>query len=295
MSGRSLPPTWTEAVPSLIRWKPAAPPPCSVMSLPCSWYTMRAWDAIDVRAFLPNPANRSVAPNASTISGSAAMPAPKSSRAAVGSRANVSPAPRASNGDRVRGMPDLSPRREQLMRAATRVTAEQGLRGLTHRAVDREAGVSMGSCSAYYRTRAALQEGLAQYVASTAAADVTALTEELRACPPDDDRKVELTSRMFLRWLAERDLLPARLELELAATRDTRLAAVLTAWRATLVGVVAAIAAERGLDDADERAEALVASADGILLAALVRPVRGRRAFVTSALGRLMGRLTEPV
>jgi hypothetical protein len=26
-----------------------------------------------------------------------------------------------------------------------------------------------------------------------------------------------------------------------------------------------------------------------------VRPVRGRRAFVTSALGRLMGRLTEPV
>ena len=51
----------------------------------------------------------------------------------------------------------------------------------------------MGSCSAYYRTRAALQEGLAQYVASTAAADVTALTEELRACPPDDDRKVELT------------------------------------------------------------------------------------------------------
>ena len=58
------------------------------------------------------------------------------------------------------------------MRAATRVTAEQGLRGLTHRAVDREAGVSMGSCSAYYRTRAALQEGLAQYVASTVAADV---------------------------------------------------------------------------------------------------------------------------
>jgi DNA-binding transcriptional regulator YbjK len=179
------------------------------------------------------------------------------------------------------------------MRAATRVTAEQGLRGLTHRAVDREAGVSEGSCSAYYRTRAALQEGLAQYVASTAAADVTALTEELRACASDDDRKVELTSRLFLRWLAERDVLLARLELELAATRDQRLAAVLTAWRATLVGAVAAIAVERGLDDADERAEALVASADGILLAALVRPTRGRRAFVTSALGRLMGRLTE--
>ena len=192
-------------------------------------------------------------------------------------------------------MPDLSPRREQLMGAATRVTAEQGLRGLTHRAVDREAGVSEGSCSAYYRTRQALQEGLAQYVASAAAADVEALTAELRACGPDDDRKVELTSRLFLRWLTERDVLLARLELELAAAREPRLAAVLTDWRSRLVGVVAAIATEAGLDDADERAEALVASADGVLLAALLRPARGRRAFVTSALGRLMGRLTEPV
>jgi DNA-binding transcriptional regulator YbjK len=190
-------------------------------------------------------------------------------------------------------LPDLSPRREQLMRAATHVTAEQGLRGLTHRAVDRQAGVSEGSCSAYYRTRAALQEGLAQYVASTVAADVTALTEELRVCGPVDERKVELTSRLFLRWVTERDILLARLELELAATRDQRLAAVLNAWRATLVGVVAAIAAERGLADSQDRAEALVASADGILLTALVRPARGRRAFVTSALERLMGRLTE--
>ena len=180
------------------------------------------------------------------------------------------------------------------MSAATRVVAEHGLRGLTHRAVDREAGVSEGSCSAYYRTRRALQEGLAQYVASTAAGDVTALTEELRGCGPDDDRKVELTSRLFLRWLQERDVLLARLELELAAARDAELAAVLTEWRTRLVALVAGMASERGLDDAEQRAEALVASADGILLAALVRPARGRRAFVTSSLERLMGRLGVP-
>jgi DNA-binding transcriptional regulator YbjK len=181
-----------------------------------------------------------------------------------------------------------------MMAAATRVVAEQGLRGLTHRAVDREAGLSVGSCSAYYRTRQALQQGLARYVAAAVADDVTALTEELRDCGPDDDRKVELTSRLFLRWLQERDVLLARLELELAAARDPELAAVLTDWRRGLVGLVAAIASERGLDDAHQRAEALVASADGVLLAALVRPARGRRAFVTSALGRLMGRLADP-
>ncbi len=174
------------------------------------------------------------------------------------------------------------------MAAATRVVAEHGLRGLTHRAVDREAGLSEGSCSAYYRTRRALQEGLAQYVASTVNADVTALTEDLRACGGDDERKVELTSELFLRWLHERDVLLARLELELAAARDPDLAAVLAEWRSRLVRLVASIAVERGLDAADQRAEAMVASADGVLLAAQMRPARGRRAFVTSALQRLM-------
>ena len=180
------------------------------------------------------------------------------------------------------------------MAAATHVVAELGLRGLTHRAVDREAGLSEGSCSAYYRTSRALQDALAQYVAASAAADVTELTEELRACGPDDDRKVELTAQLFLRWLQERDVLLARLELELAAARDAELAAVLTEWRTRLVGVVAAMASERGLGDAAQRAEALVASADGVLLAALLRPARGRRAFVTSSLERLLGGLADP-
>jgi AcrR family transcriptional regulator len=195
-------------------------------------------------------------------------------------------------------MPDLSPRREQLMRAATRVTAEHGLRGLTHRAVDREAGLSEGSCSAYYRTRQALQQGLAQYVAAAGAEDVVALTDELRDCGPDDDRKVEPTSALFLRWLEERDQLLARLELELAATRDPELAAVLAQWRVRLVGVVVSIIDARGVERAEERAEALVAAADGILLAALMRAPRGRIAFVTSSLERLMGGLaavTDPV
>jgi AcrR family transcriptional regulator len=195
-------------------------------------------------------------------------------------------------------MPDLSPRREQLMRAATHVTADHGLRGLTHRAVDREAGLSEGSCSAYYRTRQALQQGLAEYVAGAGAADVMALTEELRDCGPADDRKVELTSALFLRWLEERDQLLARLELELAATRDPDLAALLAQWRVRLVGVVASIMDAHPAEGVEQRAEALVAAADGILLAALLQAPRGRRAFVTSALERLMhglGAVTDPV
>jgi DNA-binding transcriptional regulator YbjK len=191
-------------------------------------------------------------------------------------------------------MAELSPRRRQLMAAATRVVADQGLKGLTHRAVDRVAGVSEGSCSAYYRTRQALQEGLAQYVASTAAGDVAVLTDDLRECGPDDDRKVELTTRLFLRWLSERDVLLARLELELAAARDPSLAAVLAEWRERLVGLVAAIMDDRGVDDSQQRAEVLVAALDGVLVTALLRPARSRRAFVAASVERLMRGLAEP-
>ena len=41
----------------------------------------------------------------------------------------------------------LSPRRRLLVNAAIEVVAANGLRGLTHRAVDREAGLPEGSCS----------------------------------------------------------------------------------------------------------------------------------------------------
>lgn len=187
--------------------------------------------------------------------------------------------------------PGLSPRRRELLAAATRVVAEHGLRGLTHRAVDREVGLSEGSCSAYYRTSRALREALAQYVAAAVADDVAALAEELRAYGPGDDRRVELTGQLFWRWLQDRDVLLARLELDLAATRDAELAAMLADWRARLVSLVASIATDRSPRDAADRAEALVAAADGVLMAALLRPVRGRRAFVTSALERLLGGL----
>ena len=50
-------------------------------------------------------------------------------------------------------MPELTPRRREILDAAVEVLAEQGLKGLTHRAVDRRAGLSEGSSSAYFRSR----------------------------------------------------------------------------------------------------------------------------------------------
>jgi DNA-binding transcriptional regulator YbjK len=50
----------------------------------------------------------------------------------------------------------MSDRRTQLADAALAVVSTQGLKGLTHRAVDAKAGVAVGTTSNYFRNRAAL-------------------------------------------------------------------------------------------------------------------------------------------
>src|SRR5690242_3314965 len=131
--------------------------------------------------------------------------------------------------------PALSPRRRQLLDAALHVIADEGLRGLTHRAVDRRAGLPEGSCSAYLRTRSALQQALTEYVAGELLADVDALAERLRTGVEPADEGVNPAVELFLRWLDQRELLVARLELTMAATRDAELSRLLADHRARLV------------------------------------------------------------
>ena len=70
----------------------------------------------------------------------------------------------------------------------------------------------------------------------------------------------------------------------MAATRDAELARLLAEHRARLIELVGGIMASLGKEHGDARAEALVASYDGILLAALLKPARERRAFLSRSL-----------
>jgi DNA-binding transcriptional regulator YbjK len=185
-------------------------------------------------------------------------------------------------------------RRRELLDAALHVVADEGLRGLTHRAVDRRAGLPEGTCSAYLRTKQALLLAVAEHVASTAAGDVDALAEELAGCAGDDDLAIARTLAMFERWLDEREVLLARLQLSLEAPRNPDVARVLAAARARLVAVVDAMLTEAGKEHSLGRAEALVASFDGLLLAALQRPARGRRAYLSESLALVLHALTDP-
>ncbi|CAM3589928.1 TetR/AcrR family transcriptional regulator [Nocardioides zeicaulis] len=184
----------------------------------------------------------------------------------------------------------LTPRRRTILGAATSVLAQQGNRGLTHRAVDRQAGLPEGTSSAYFRTRGALLGALGDFVAHRLAADVEALGERLADCPGDHERAVAEVSGLFSQWLEQPDLLMARLELTVAATRDTVLAERFHLWREDLVRTVHQVLAGAG-KDGRASAETLVAALDGVLLASLLQPVGTRQDFVAESVEQLLAGL----
>lgn len=188
---------------------------------------------------------------------------------------------------------ELSARRRQILDAAVSVLATQGWRGLTHRAIDRAAGLPEGSSSAYYRSRSALQAAMAEYVVWQLAADVETLAAELDQLPGDHDHAVAATSATFRRWLDESDLLTARLELTLAAARDDDLAGQLRDSRQSLTMIVDDIMARGGHTHSGAVSATIVAALDGVLISALLRPAAQRAAFVTDSLDLLFGALVE--
>src|SRR5690606_21248584 len=110
---------------------------------------------------------------------------------------------------------------ELIARTAVQVTARKGLRGLTHRAVDRAAGLPDGSTSYHARTRARLLEITLEHMA---AEEERALAAFFADAPPTRDE----TARLFARFVhasvhasAERTL--ARFELALEASRRPEL------------------------------------------------------------------------
>ena len=188
----------------------------------------------------------------------------------------------------------LSPRRQLLVDAAIQVVAAQGLRGLTHRAVDREAGLPEGSCSAYLRTRHAMISALGLHVASRLTADVRGLSVELAGCAGDHERAVERTSALFLRWLDARELLVAKLELTMEATRDPGLAEVFATWRRELVDVVDGILGTAGHPHSTSSSATLVAALDGVLMGALLQADDVRRRYVEDSVELLLGAVAGP-
>ncbi|GAA1354458.1 TetR/AcrR family transcriptional regulator [Saccharothrix algeriensis] len=151
--------------------------------------------------------------------------------------------------------------------AAIHVVATRGMRGLTHRAVDAEAGLPQGSTSAYFRTRKALVEGLVQRLAELDRAE--AARADLPG-PPDPDALAEAIAGVLDLWLTTgRERTLARYACLLEATRHPELRGVL-AHGAGARAQARGLLERAGVPDAERRGRALVAFLDGLLFDRLV-------------------------
>lgn len=184
----------------------------------------------------------------------------------------------------------MTPRRQQLVEAAVVVVARSGLRGLTHRAVDAQAGLPEGSCSAYLRTRMALLTALVEHVARTLGEDVAALAGRLEECTGPDDAAVA-TAALFVRWLAHPEMVRVRSELMLEGLRQPEVLAAFRPWRDDLVEVVRRLNVAHGHTGAERRAQTVVAALEGVLTGALLQPPAAREAYLRDTVGMVMAAL----
>lgn len=142
-----------------------------------------------------------------------------------------------------------------------------------------------GTCSVYYRTRLALLTALSEFVASALHADVRALGASLPSPASNDgiDRAADATVEMLLRWSEHPDLIVTMTELSLEAGRTPSLSEPIVAWRTSLTDIVEAIVCRTEKSAARLRADAIVASMDGVVLSGLLATSpRERPAYLRS-------------
>src|SRR5690242_13874488 len=116
-------------------------------------------------------------------------------------------------------MPRNPDRRRALTDAGLRVLAVNGARGLTHRAVDTEAGVPIGTTSNYFRSRAALLGALGERIMERFAPDPAVLAE-LAAREASRELFIDYLRYIVERTTREPELTRALIELRLEAARS---------------------------------------------------------------------------
>ncbi|KQT01922.1 TetR/AcrR family transcriptional regulator [Cellulomonas sp. Leaf395] len=166
-------------------------------------------------------------------------------------------------------------RQSALSDAGLRLIAQDGLRGLTHRAVDAEAGVPLGSTSYYFRTR---DELVSACVRRLVELDLLALTTggigERRVTA---DELADLGADLMWQWItvdADRQL--ARFELLLHSRRRPELAAQLHGAGEQVRAAMAAVLETQGCAEPASTAVWFVGCVDGVVLDQLTGPAERR-------------------
>jgi DNA-binding transcriptional regulator YbjK len=163
--------------------------------------------------------------------------------------------------------PRATAKRELAAGAALAVLAEQGSRGLTHRAVDQEADLPLGSTSNYFRTRSALLEAaLARHIELDL--PPAELVEQIGESKLDREQARNLILAALSRVIdpEARPMVAARYELMLESTRRPELRRRYQEARERITDLTEMVLRASGCEESRPHAVQLVALMDGIAL-----------------------------
>lgn len=165
-------------------------------------------------------------------------------------------------------------KRKAVLEATLRVLAREGPRGITHRAIAKEAGTSLRATTYYFDSREHLLTEALRHYAQTAVARFDNLAFELPNSPADaiDGASLLLAQTVMSDLLDDRAGLVAEYELVLEIGRNPSLEPAYRAWQAkleeTLEGYASFLGSESPVDDA----RLVLATLRGLELEALSRP-----------------------
>lgn len=159
-------------------------------------------------------------------------------------------------------------RRTALLDAAVQVVGSEGIRALTHRRVDEQAGVATGSTSNVFRTRRSLVEGVLDRLLEV---DRERAAQALGAEPPTTAEGVAEAVTAFLTHALGPDVVRtrARFAVFAEATNEPTLSAAIGARRQELLVVTQRLLAAIGVGRSGLAARAISEHMDGFLLHAL--------------------------
>ncbi|MEU6389277.1 TetR family transcriptional regulator [Streptomyces sp. NPDC046939] len=165
-----------------------------------------------------------------------------------------------------------SNRRTLLADAALDVLADEGMRGLTHRAVDRRAALPAGTTSAYFRTRAALLTALATRLVERDQAELRTTADELAPLRTAEELVDALMALAHKRLTGEgRRRSLARHACTVESVRDTQLRDILVPRENAGHQAVRLFLSAHGVSDVDNRTFTLLTCIDGLVFDRLVR------------------------
>lgn len=163
-------------------------------------------------------------------------------------------------------------RRQLLADAGLSLLAQEGARGLTHRGVDRAAGVPVGTTSNYFRTRQALISALVVRIGER----LTPTEDDLavRSAQPANQKLFADYLRDIVRRLTQnREVALALLELRLESSRRPEVAEVLSQWRRDAFAGDVAFNTAAGLPGGAAEIALFHYAIDGLILDRLTTPL----------------------